>query len=64
MIDIARQCAIEVLSARLPALIGCDFSNKIPKIKARIALIRCEKGDTLPEVQSALLALSRRLDDV
>lgn len=63
-LDIARECAIEVLLSRLPALIGKDFKNKIPTLKSRIAAIRAGLGDELPEVQSALLALSRRLEDV
>lgn len=62
MIDIARDCAIEVLSQRLPPLIGKDFKNKIPQLKGRIAAIRSGEGDGLPEVQSALLALSKRMD--
>lgn len=62
MIETARECAIEVLAARLPPLIGKDFKNKIPMLKGRIAAIRSGVGDGLPEVQSALLALSRRMD--
>lgn len=63
MIEMARECAIEVLLARLPRLIGRDYTNKIPKLKARIATIRAGQGDELPEVQSALLALSRRMEE-
>lgn len=49
----ARQCAVDVLMARLPR----TDPGKRETLKARIALIRSGTGDGVPEVQTALLAL-------
>lgn len=53
----ARECAVSAVSAKLPGLMGNDFKGNSPKLRARIAKIRCAEGDHFVEVQSALLAI-------
>ena len=53
----ARECAVSAVSTKLPGLMGNDFKGNIPKLRARIAKIRCAEGDHFVEVQSALLAI-------
>lgn len=53
----ARECAVSAVSTKLPGLMGNDFKGNIPKLRARIAKMRCAEGDHFVEVQSALLAI-------
>lgn len=53
----ARECAVSAVSTKLPGLMGNDFKGNSPKLRARIAKIRCAEGDHFVEVQSALLAI-------
>ena len=51
----ARQIAERVLMAKLLTI---NAGNR-PKLKARIALVRSGRGDALPEVQAAQIALAQ-----
>ena len=59
---IARKIAEEVLMSRLVEAYkqsGFGKGRRLEVLKERIARIRAGNGDTLPEVQSAMLALTR-----
>ena len=56
---LARKLAEEVLMNKITPLIGKDYKNKIPALRAKIAVIRSGQHDDYSAVESAYLALER-----